>query len=268
MNVKLIAHTELSDDFRYALPDECFDDYYENPSYNHRAAVALTAIRTCYSPLKPTEIVAKEGAKYFGNAASDGEGGTDADRLFRHIIRSKHVSTLEHLTYTFAIEGVSRALLAQLTRHRHLSFSVQSQRYVRMGSADKIGGFNYVTPASVHGGDKTVDYYESYTQWFGLKPDTTAQEIFDDAMVVAQETYDKLRKAGVPPEDARMVLPNAAACNLVMTGNLRTFLDFYAKRRPGQGAQHEIADLSVKIRDEIVKVDAWLAPYFSDKEAK
>lgn len=247
MNVKLIAHSRLSDAFQDDLlrQGRVVSDLDGD---NERAAIALTAIRTCYSPLKPTEIVAKEGAKYFGNAASDGEGGTDADRLFRHITRSGHTSTLEHITYTFAIEGVSRALLAQLTRHRHLSFSVQSQRYVRMGSADKIGGMDYVIPPSIH--DKDGAYSEFY--W---------------AMVAAQESYDNLRELGVPPEDARMVLPNAAACNLVMTGNLRTFLDFYAKRRPGKGAQWEIADLAVKIRDEIVKVDAWLAPYFDGKVA-
>lgn len=248
MNVKLIAHSRLSDAFQDDLlrQGRVVSDLDGD---NERAAIALTAIRTCYSPLKPTEIVAKEGAKYFGNAASDGEGGTDADRLFRHITRSGHTSTLEHITYTFAIEGVSRALLAQLTRHRHLSFSVQSQRYVRMGSADKIGGFDYVTPRT-------------------CASDVASSYLFTDAMQRAQEVYDNLRKAGVPPEDARMVLPNAAACNLVMTGNLRTFLDFYAKRRPGKGAQAEIADLAVKIRDEIVKVDAWLAPYFDGKEAE
>ncbi|WP_433943640.1 FAD-dependent thymidylate synthase [Paenibacillus sp. SN-8-1] len=252
MNVKLIAHTALSEEFYDSF--DYLDDYgsvilnpFDQERYNERAAVALTAIRTCYSPLKPTEIVAKEGAKYFGNSASDGEGGTDADRLFRHITRSGHTSTLEHITYTFAVEGVSRALLAQLTRHRHLSFSVQSQRYVRMGSADKSGGFDYVTPVSIN-------------------ENAEAYRVYDVAMNELQSVYDELRAAGVPTEDARMVLPNAATCNLVMTGNLRTFLDFYAKRRPGNGAQWEIANLAVHLRDEIVKVDPWLAPYFDAKE--
>lgn len=263
MNVKLIAHTQLTEDFS----NELFTETGINYDDDSRVAIALTAIRTCYSPLKPTEIVAQEGEKYFGNAASDGEGGTEADRLFRHITRSGHASTLEHITYTFAIEGVSRALLAQLTRHRHLSFSVQSQRYVRMGSADKIGGFEHVTPSSVDSREiPGTNRYEGDMANYRVSP-LTADEIYADFMEFAQTTYDNLRKAGVPPEDARMVLPNAAACNLVMTGNLRTLLDFYAKRRPGRGAQWEIADLAVRLRDEIVKVDPWLAPYFDTKES-
>jgi len=256
LNVKLIANTRINPAFESELLGAGIV-VNDLDGFNERGAVALTAIRTCYSPLKPTEIVAQEGEKYFGNAASDGAGGTEADRLFRHITGSGHTSTLEHITYTFAIEGVSRALLAQLTRHRHLSFSVQSQRYVRMGSADKIGGFDYVTPPKVTS-DKRVDV--------GTIFEDDALYIFAEAMTDAQGAYDRLRAAGVPPEDARMVLPNAAACNLVMTGNLRTLLDFYAKRRPGRGAQWEIADLSVRLRDEIVKVDPWLAPYFDTKK--
>lgn len=251
MNVKLIAHTALSDEFIEFFQEN--EDYYwapatPNQQINQRAAVALTAIRTCYSPGKPSEIVANEGEKYFGKSATDGEGGTDADRLFRHIFRSKHTSTLEHLTYTFAVEGLSRVALAQLTRHRvGFSFSVQSQRYVRMGSDDKTGGFDYVTPPIIDSdvrGEKFTAYWE--------------------AMNHAQEAYDILRSAGVPPEDARMVLPQAAACNLVMTANLRAILDFYAKRKPGRGAQWEIADLAEMIRGEITAVDDWTARFFDE----
>lgn len=253
MNVKLIAHTALSTEF----VDEVF---YESPAVsvdNDRAAVALTAIRTCYSPLKPSEILAAEGAKYFGNAASDGEGGTESDRLFRHITRSGHSSTLEHITYTFAIEGVSRSLLAQLTRHRQFSFSVQSQRYVRFGSGDKSGGFDYVTPPSISD-DKFTE--RSETPYYRK---TTVGTYFE-AMKHVQKAYDLLRAAGVPAEDARYVLPNAAACNIVMTANLRAIIEFYGKRKHGNGAQWEIADLSERIREEVVKVDAWTADFFGE----
>ena len=255
MNVKLIAHTALSADFYNEVRGTIG---IGGDGRNERAAVALTAIRTCYSPLKPTEIVPAEGDKYFGSAAADGEGGTESDRLFRHIIRSKHTSTLEHITYTFAVEHVSRSLLAQLTRHRQFSFSVQSQRYVRFGSGDKSGGFDYVTPDSLDG--KTVPSNDDEDYYVTL----LASEIYESAMQDAQYAYDRLRKAGVPAEDARYVLPNGVTCNLVMTGNLRAFLEFYGKRKPGAGAQWEIAELAERVREEITKVDEWVAPFFEN----
>lgn len=280
MSVMLIAHTRLSDEFKRHLYVSTRSDTMsfrnvasaaEDSGYvptdgaaNDGQAVALTAIRTCYSANKPSEIVALEGEKYFRNSASDGEGGTEADRLFRHITRSGHLSTLEHLTYTFAIEGVSRALLAQLTRHRvGFSFSVQSQRYVRMGSGDKSGGFDYVIPPSV--GDQEVpdtNRYEGTSAAWTRQSPLRAIEIYEDAMLSAQEAYDKLRAAGVPAEDARMVLPNAAATNLTMTANLRALLDFYGKRRKGRGAQWEIAELAEALRQAAVAVDPWADPYF------
>lgn len=242
MNVNLLAHTQLSKEFIDYLTDvtnigrESF-----NPTYGQ--AIALTAVRTCYSATAPSEIVAKEGAKYFGNKATDGGKGTEADRLMRHIIASKHTSTLEHITFTFAIEGVSRALLAQLTRHRvGFSFSVQSQRYVRFGSDDKSGGFDYVVPEKIQGRD--------------------IERIYHKFMEDIQEMYDYLRGSGVTAEDARSVLPNAATTNLVMTVNLRSLLDFYAKRRKGNGAQAEIAELAEHLRKEVVKVEPWTSSFF------
>lgn len=235
MNVQLIAHTLVSEKFaKMFVLNETEDELTDvgglfREGVTDGQAVALTAIRTCYSPNKPSEIVAKEGEKYFGSKASDGGTGTDADRLFRHIFASKHTSTLEHITFTFAIEGVSRALLAQLTRHRvGFSFSVQSQRYVRMGSDDKIGGFDYVVPTTVTE-DKTADMYDFV--YGAPMEDRPSPEIFAEAMAIAQQTYDKLREAGVPAEDARAVLPQAAATNLVMTANLTALLSFYSKRK-------------------------------------
>jgi thymidylate synthase (FAD) len=239
MNVKLIAHTQLSTD----LGNDAYSDVIDGV-YTDGQAVALTAIRTCYSPGKPSEIVAKEGTKYFGKQATDGEGGTEADRLFRMIVRSGHSSTLEHLSFTFAIEGVSRALLAQLTRHRvGFSYSVQSQRYVKFGSNDRSGGFDYVVPKTTLINDD-------------------AERAFHMAMQDAQAYYNDLRKAGVPAEDARAVLPNAAACNLVMTTNLRALLEFYKKRQPGKGAQFEIAQLAEELRKAVTEVEPWTDAFF------
>ncbi|KRT88454.1 thymidylate synthase [Bacillus glycinifermentans] len=270
MNVQLIAHTQLSDEFKQTLDYRKYDEsgeYYTNTLDDlHQTdgqAVALTAIRTCYSANKPSEIVAKEGAKYFGSKASDGGAGTDADRLFRHIVRSGHSSTLEHISFTFAIEGVSRALLAQLTRHRvGFSFSVQSQRYVRMGSDDRIGGFDYVLPEKVEYGSEQVHFQRR--EMFDGVAYGFADEVFREAMDNAQYYYDMLRKSGVPAEDARAVLPQAAATNLVMTANLRSLLEFYSKRKPGKGAQKEIADLAEALRQEVVNVEPWTAQFFEE----
>jgi len=245
MSVRLIAHTQLTPDFWKGMIHEDWNDLVYDGQ-----AVALSAIRTCYSANKPSEIVAKEGAKYFGNKATDGGTGSEADRLFRHIMSSKHTSTMEHLSFTFAIERVSRSLLAQLTRHRAgFSFSVQSQRYVRFGSDDKSGGMDYVVP------DKVSEMEGG--------PEAT----FELAMRRAQEFYDELRGMGVSAEDARAVLPNAAATNLVMTANLTALLSFYAKRRPGNGAQKEITDLAVALKDAVINVEPWTKPYF-EMEAK
>jgi thymidylate synthase (FAD) len=233
MQVKLIAHTQLSCEFYNQV---FLGSQYEEVSDGQ--VVALTAIRTCYSHLKPSEIVEAEGEKYFGSNAKDGEEGTEADRLIRHIMRSGHLSTTEHINYTFAIEGVSRSLLAQLTRHRHFSYSVQSQRYVKLESDSKSGGFDYVTP-------KTA----IETEYLNIMNDI-------------QKAYDELRKMGMKAEDARYVLPNAATCNLVLTGNLRSLLDFYSKRGEGTHAQWEIQELAEKLKEAVIDVEPWTESFF------
>lgn len=246
MDVKLLAHTQTSHEFLNKLSiakEELYLSHIQEDITSGQL-VALSAIRTCYSPNKPSEIVVEEGEKYFRQKATEGEG-KEVDRLIRHIVGSGHTSTLEHLTYTFAVEGVSRALLAQLTRHRAgFSYSVQSQRYVRMGSNDKINGFDYVVPETVKAkGEQLV-------------------KVYNEMMYKLQSDYDLLRALGIPAEDARSVLPNAATTNLVLTVNLRSLLDFYSKRRKGKGAQHEITELAERLREEVVKVEQWTDEFF------
>lgn len=240
MNVKLLAHTQIA----WEMVNELIEKEFEENA-SHGQLVALTAIRTCYSPGNPSEIIVNEGKKYFGHPAKDGSKGTDADRLIRHIVTSGHTSTLEHINFTFTIEGVSRSLLAQLTRHRHFSYSVQSQRYVKFGSKDKTEGFDYVTPDTISKDGNTEKLGE-----------------YKQVMYEIQQSYDRLRKLGVPAEDARYVLPNAATCNLVFTGNLRSLLDFYSKRGEGTHAQWEIQELAENLKNEVVKVEPWTESFF------
>jgi thymidylate synthase (FAD) len=235
MRVRLLAHPQLSKEFM---------DEHEWVGGTAGEIIALTAIRTCYSHLDPWEIYALEGEKYFQRKATEGEG-REVDRLFRQITSSGHTSTLEHGSYTFTITGVTRSLLAQLTRHRvGMSFSVQSQRYVRFGSKDRSGGFDYVTPPKIK------------------EKGEMAEAIYSDIMDNVQSWYDMLRSLGIPPEDARMVLPNAATVNLVMSANLTALIAFYGKRRAGNGAQWEIAELAEQIRAAVVKVEHWTDAYF------
>lgn len=241
MEVKLIGHTKLSCEFY----DQVFLGSTYKSDISDGQAIALTAIRTCYSHNKPSEIMESEGEKYFGSSAKDGEGGTEADRLIRHIMRSGHLSTTEHLNFTFAIEGVSRSLLAQLTRHRHFSYSVQSQRYVKFGSEDKAEGFDFVVPPSIENDEEMSFQYRSF-------------------MGVIQEAYDNLREIA-PAEDARYILPNAATCNLVLTGNLRSLLDFYSKRGEGTHAQWEIQELAEKLKSAVIDVEPWTETFFKVK---
>lgn len=260
MKVTLLAHTQISNQMLENLlssnnHDLFFHDGARFGIWKNEITdgqiVSLAAIRSCYSHKTALEVLETESEKYFGDK------GKESKRLFNHIVNSKHLSTFEHLNYTFAIEGVSRALLAQLTRHRHMSFSVQSQRYNKFSSDSRSGGFDYVAPDTVTN-DKTTDMLVHCTS---TEVPYTATELFERAMKQAQESYDLLVNAGVPQEDARSVLPNATTCNLVLTANLRTLLEFYSKRSD-KAAQGEIRQLAEHIKSSIIEVEPWTEEFF------
>ena len=130
-----------------------------------------------------------------------------------------HTSTLEHASYTFAVDGVSRALTHQLVRHRIASFNQQSQRYVKF-----TDGLATVKPESVAANEET-------------------NAVFDEAIAAAIEAYEKLLAAGVPAEDARYLLPNAAETKIVITMNVRELLHFFSLRCCNR-AQWEIREMA------------------------
>lgn len=141
------------------------------------------------------------------------------------VMERGHLSVTEHACFTFAVEGVSRALLAQLTRHRLASFSVQSQRYVSMAA-----GFDYVIPPAIEalGEEEKQEFirqmdtmHEWYCHW---------QEKLGGAHEGANE-------------DARFVLPNAAATRLVVTMNARELMHFFSLRCC-ERAQWEIREMA------------------------
>lgn len=210
--------------------------------------VAFSAIRSCYSPGTARELFDHEFDKYEAKVGKNGEEH-DSDRLIHEIVSHGHTSTLEHVSFTFSVSGISRACLAQLTRHRiGWSYSVQSQRYVKQNTESKHGGFEYVLPDLGYVDAKRDAYVTS----------RACRSVMKAAMEQAQIYYDVLIKWGVKAEDARMVLPQAATCNLVITCNLRAFLDGYRKRALNDHAQTEIRVLFDKMRDAIVAKEPWI----------
>lgn len=141
---------------------------------------------------------------------------------------SGNSSTLEHITFTFSLEGVSRACLAQLTRHRLASYSVRSQRYIK--------GVNWAEGVS----------------------EVEKHPMVQDHLKRVEELYDALLASGFKAEDARMILPNQAATNIIMTINLRSFMNLYSLRKPGTHSQAEIGNLVEMMKNEIVRVEPWI----------
>ena len=148
---------------------------------------------------------------------------TKQHKIAKGCAKSGHMSVYEHVSFTFMIEGVSRALLAQLTRHRHASYSVQSQRYCDMS------GCEFVIPKSV----------DSFTFWDVLK------HIVD--------AYKAMINAEVPKEDARMILPNATPTTLAFTVNARALVEISGQRLCNR-AQKEIRELFQNIKKEVENV--------------
>lgn len=160
-------------------------------------------------------------------------------KILAHCVKSGHTSVTEFCNFTFHIEGVSRALLAQLTRHRHAGYAVRSQRYC---SED---GFKYVVPPSIQSNPNALDSFEA-------------------AMLYSQLTYEKLQAFGIPNEDARFVLPNACETIIEVTMNLRALMNFMNERLC-TCAQWEIRQLAKLMKDLIIKQIPQFAPYLVPK---
>ena len=141
-----------------------------------------------------------------------------AESILDIVLPSGHHSVIEHANFTFSVEGVSRSLTHQLVRHRIASYSQQSQRYIKFDDPD------YITPPSVKRNERTED-------------------IFRESMDRAWKDYAILRETGVPDEDARYVLPNAAKNNITITMNARELLHFFSIRCCIR-AQWEIRELA------------------------
>jgi len=130
----------------------------------------------------------------------------NAKRIIKKVTGYGHGSVIEHASFTFSIEDASRAMTHQLVRHRIASYTQQSQRYV---AYDTLA--DYVTPPSITANPE-------------------AKKAFSNTLKNISETYQALLKMGVPKEDARFILPNAAKTNIIVTMNARELRHFFHVR--------------------------------------
>ena len=148
--------------------------------------------------------------------------------LINHLLSSGHLSPFEHASFTFAIDGLSRAASHQLVRHRIASYTQQSQRYMA------LRGFDYVTPDTI-----------------ARCPELKAR--YDQTMQQLYALYRELLEMGVPAEDARFVMPNATQTRIVMTMNARELIHVCSLRLCLR-AQWEIVQLFELVKIEVDQV--------------
>lgn len=211
-----------------------------------------------YTP-DPEKIVAAAAKLCYSNAEIDTllEGLTpEKSREFVEMLsKLGHESPTEHVSFTFAIEGVSRTLLAQITRHRLASYSVQSQRYVNLKD------FNFVVPPEIEQDAKSLAAFnksmelasENYQNVTNILKEAHTKKIMNEQGLEEKAAAKIAEKQAI--EDARFILPNACTTKMIVTMNARSLNNFFAQRCC-QRAQWEIRELA----DEMLKLVWKTAP--------
>ena len=207
----------------------------------HPQETVAAAAKLCYSDKSASNLL-------------DGLDKVKTEEFVRMLMGLGHESPVEHVSFTFAIEGVSRAFLAQITRHRMASYSVQSQRYV------KLSPFEYVLPSEIAQEPRALAAFdramenakESYKEISEILLDKHKKDFLAQGLSEKQ-AHSKAEKLAI--EDARFVLPNACETKMVMTMNARSLYNFFHKRCCSR-AQWEIREVA----DEMLRLVKEVAP--------
>ena len=206
--------------------------------------LVAAAAKLCYSPVGVDEIqenLTPEKTESFVNMLSE----------------IGHASPMEHASFTFAIEGISRACSHQLVRHRIASYSQQSQRYVDGNR------FDFVTPPAIKQCGEALEEYEkiisqqkeAYTKIRNSLAAKIARESYpelsgdnDEALARFKELDGSAYSAAIKKanEDARFILPNACTTSIVVTMNTRSLWNFFAHRCCNR-AQWEIREVAIRM---------------------
>ena len=201
--------------------------------------LVAAAARLCYSPVGVSEI----------------EDSLDEEKIesfLSLLVDLNHESPIEHVTFTFGVEGVSRSLTHQLVRHRIASYSQQSQRYVRLDQ------FQYIIPPAIE--------KNKIAKALFVKSMEESQHHYDEITnLLFEDLYEKYLEEGLSEkearlkaekeaiEDARYIFPNACETKIVFTMNARSLLNFF-RLRTCLRAQWEIRELATAMLKEVKKV--------------
>jgi len=208
-----------------------------------------------YTP-NPEQVIAAAAKLCY--AKSDIQGLFDkltpenTESFLEHLASLGHESPIEHVSFTFGIEGVSRALLAQITRHRLASYSVQSQRYVEKA------GFDYVLPPEIEAIPEARELYEKEmahdAEVYTTLRDILVKKHTADNLAAGMSEKDALFAAGKKAnEDARFVLPNACDTRIIVTMNARSLYNFFRQRCCSR-AQWEIRAVATEMLSLVKEV--------------
>ena len=226
--VRLLAHTAI-------VPDAIEQRMEIQEGSTDAETLTVYAGRSCYeSWSRPNEKTRR-----------------DEDYLRRTLFEQGHFSILEHASATFYLTGVSRALLAEITRHRHLSFSVLSQRFVDESEA------NIVIPPAARSSIATVPQLDGFRGARKIYLSAALEGWGEEALSNYEDLVEAFTTAGLPRkqarEAARAVLPNMVETRIVVTGNLRAWHEVI-ERRTAPDADAEFQEVAGLIREELQKL--------------
>lgn len=208
-------------------------EYTPNPE-----KVIASAAKLCYSAVGVEEIME--------NLTEE-----NTEKFLSMLMSYGHESPIEHVSFTFAIEGVSRSLTHQLVRHRIASFSQQSQRYVRLNQ------FEYIIPPEIEKDEKAREIF--------IRSMEQSQKAYDELVNILKDKYisegmNSLNSEKKAIEDARYVFPNACETKIIVTMNARSLMNFF-RHRCCNRAQWEIRTLAEEMLMQVKKVAPTLFKY-------
>ena len=212
-----------------------------------KSNLKVSLVRYTPEPVKTVAMAAKLCYSKVGiEDISEKMSNEDAEKFVKMLMGCSHMSPLEHISFSFAIEGVSRTLTHQLVRHRIASYSQQSQRYVDENE------FDYIIPPQIEKDEEALKVFEesmsmiqsSYEKLRDVLTKNVTKQIMEEDGLEENEARKKAVK--LANEDARFVLPGACETKIITTMNARQLLHFFEERTCVR-AQWEIRELATQM---------------------